>query len=140
MSHQEVHVLNIPMTWHFIAFVAAPEIERTETVDFILQFALQPSTFLITESPELGSSSQHCSSFLVSLSHYFFSLYLLFSFAKSERLPLWCSFFVSIFGLLSFHYLPMIYYIRHYIKYGATTWFFSVRDLMISVLIMFFFS
>ena len=92
-----------PITWHFIAFVAAPEIERTETMDFILQFTLQPPTFLITEPPELGSSLQHCSSFFgFSFSLFFLSLSLLFSFAKSERLALWCSFSVSILGLLIF--------------------------------------
>ena len=39
--------------WCFNAFVVAPETERTETMDFIFRFSLQPSTFLTIESPKI---------------------------------------------------------------------------------------
>ena len=78
-----------PITLCFIAFVVAPEIEWTETMDFILRFNLQPSTFLISESPRIKVFfTEPFFNFGFSFSSFFLSVSLLFSFAKSEDLSL----------------------------------------------------
>ena len=102
VSCMEIHLLNITITWCFIAFVVAPEIELTEKMDYIFRFSLLPSTFLIIESPRIRVFfTTLFFNFSLPFSP-FFSLSLLFSFTKSEELALWCSFSVEILGLLIF--------------------------------------
>ena len=43
-----------PLTWCFIAFVVAPGMHRTVTVDFIRLLNRQPSTCFTIESPSIG--------------------------------------------------------------------------------------
>ena len=102
VSCKEIHLLNITITWCFIAFVVAPEIELTKKMDYIFRFSLLPSTFLIIESPRIRVFfTTLYFSFRLPFSP-FFSLSLLFSFTKIEELALWCSFSVEILGLLIF--------------------------------------
>ena len=102
VSCMEIHLLNITITWCFIAFAVAPEIELTEKMDYIFRFSLLPSTYLIIESLRIRVFfTTLFFNFSLPFSP-FFSLSLLFSFTKSEELALWCSFSVEILGLLIF--------------------------------------
>ena len=125
-----------PITRCFIAFVVAPDIEWTETMDFILRLNLQPSKFLIVESPRIKVSFTALLlnfDFLFfpvfSFSSFFLSVSLLFSFAKSEELSLWYSFSVEILVLLIFllfssDILDSLFGCSFCKNTGAASWFF----------------
>ena len=130
--------------WCFNAFVVAPETERTETMDFIFRFSLQPSTFLTIESPKIRVFfTTLFFNFAFPFSSFSFSILVIF-FPKSEELDLWCSFSVETLGLLIFSLfaddiLDSLFGFSFCKTAGATTWYFSVREFMISVLIIFSF-
>ena len=127
-----------PITWCFIAFVVAPEIERTETTAFILWFNLQPSTFLVIESFRIKVFFiTPFFNFGFSFSFFFF-IFLYFFFALSWLYD--AHFLLKFKVFLPFRYLSKIcsYLDFHFTKILAQQ-LVSVRDFINSVLIILYF-
>ena len=101
--------------------------------------------FVVIESPRIKVFfTALFFNFGFSFLSYFLSVSLLFSSAKSKELSLWCSFSVEILVLLIFSLFTndisdSLFRISFCKNTGATTWFFSVRDFLIYVLIIFSF-
>ena len=126
--------------WCFNTFIEIPEIERTERINFILQFNLQPSTFLIIESPRIRACF---TKLFFSFGFYFFLYLCYFLLLKSSESALWCSFSVEILGLLIFSLfvddiLDSLFGFSFCKNTDAISWFFSVRDFIKSMFIFSF--